>query len=159
MNTLQFFNEHFGRHLVPQTGNQQVDAARALSSGHRMAKGGPAQRVASGWAVIKDSGSTLQFKLAATGLGYSDKTRFEAWLDALECFDGRPIMLLEFDKKPIPVANLFRTHDLRAVQICSPGGVELFDFTKEPAPEAGKVHRVLWKLKLQRLKIVDESTI
>ena len=159
MNTLQFFNEYFGRHLVPQTGNQQVDAVRALSSGHTMAKGGAAQRIASGWAVITGSGSTLQFKLAATGLGYSEKTRYEAWLDALACFDGQPVMLLEFDKKPIPVANLFRTHDLRAVQICSPGSVEMFDFTKEPTLESGKAHKVLWKLKLQRANIVAESTI
>ena len=158
MNTLQFFNDYFGRHLVPQTGNQQVDATRALSSGHSMAKGGAAQRIASGWAVIKDSGSTLQFKLATTALSYSDKTRYEAWLDALESFDGKPMMLLEFDKKPVPVANLFRTYDLRAVQVCSPGGVELFDFTKEPTLISGKVHKVLWKLKLERAKILAEST-
>lgn len=152
MNTLQFFNGYFGRHLVPQTGNQQMDATRALSSGHKMAKGGAPQRIASGWAVITDSGSTLQFKLAATGLSYSEKTRYEAWLDALSSFDTKPVMLLEFDKKPVPVANLFRTYDLRAVQVCSPGGVELFDFTNEPTPMSGKVHKVLWKLKLQREK-------
>ena len=158
MNTLEFFNAYFGRHLVGQTGNQQLDAARALSAGHKMAKGGAPQRIASGWAVIKESGSTLQFKLAATGLGYSEKTRYDAWLDALASFDDQPIMLLEFDKKPIPVANLFRTHDLRAVQICSPSGVEMFDYTKEPTPEAGKVHKVLWKLRIKRAQIAAEST-
>ena len=152
MTTLEFFNQYFGRHLVAQTGHAVADATRALSSGHAMAKGGNPQRIASGWAVISEGGSTLQFKLAATGLNYGDQTRYEAWLDALEAFNGKPVMLIEFDKKPVPVANLFRTHDLRAVHICSPGGYELFDFTKEPTLESGKAHKVLWKLKLERLE-------
>jgi hypothetical protein len=157
MNTLEFFNTYFGRHLVAQTGNAQADATRALSSGHPMAKGGAAQRIASGWAVIQESGSTLQFKLAAAGLSYSEKTRYEAWLDALEAFDGKPVMLLEFDKKPIPVSNLFRTHDLRAVQVCSPSSVEMFDFTIQPTSDSGKVHKVLWKLKAERAKAAIET--
>ena len=152
MTTLEFFNQYFGCHLVAQTGHAVADATRALSSGHAMAKGGNPQRIASGWAVISEGGSTLQFKLAATGLNYGDQTRYEAWLDALEAFNGKPVMLIEFDKKPVPVANLFRTHDLRAVHICSPGGYELFDFTKEPTLESGKAHKVLWKLKLERLE-------
>lgn len=150
MNTLEFFNAYFGSHLVPQTGQPLADATRALSGGHAMAKGGAPQRIASGWAVIKATASTLQFKLAAEGLQYSDATRYEAWLDALCAFDGTPVMLLEFDKKPIPIGNLFRTHDLRAVHICGPTGVERFDFTQEPTPESGKAHKVLWKLKLER---------
>lgn len=152
MNTLEFFNQYFGRHLVEQTGNAVADATRALSSGHTMAKGGAPQRIASGWAVISEDASTLQFKLAATGLSYGDQTRYEAWLDALEKFTSKPVMLVEFDKKPVPVANLFRTHDLRAVHICSPGGTEFFDFTQEPTAESGKAHKVLWKLKLERQK-------
>ena len=157
MTTLEFFNQYFGRHLVEQTGNPVADATRALSSGHTMAKGGSAQRIASGWAVISEDASTLQFKLAATGLNYGDQTRYEAWLDALDAFNGKPVMLIEFDKKPVPVANLFRTHDLRAVQVCSPGGAERFDFTKEPTPDGGKVHKILWKLKLERAKNALES--
>lgn len=152
MTTLEFFNQHFGRHLVTQSSNAVADATCALSTGHLMAKGGDPQRIASGWAVISEAGSTLQFKLAATGLNYGDQTRHEAWLDALEAFNGQPIMLIEFDKKPVPVAHLFRTHDLRAVQVCSPGGAELFDFTKEPTIESGKSHKVLWKLKVERLE-------
>ena len=157
MTTLEFFNQYFGRHLVAQTGHAVADATRALSSGHAMAKGGNPQRIASGWAVITASGSTLQFKLAATGLHYGDQTRYEAWLDALEAFQGQPIMLIEFDKKPVPVAHLFRTHDLRAVQVCSPGGCELFDFTKKPAADSGKAHKVLWKLKQERLKTASKT--
>lgn len=158
MTTLEFFNQYFGRHLVAQTGNAVADATRALSSGHKMAKGGAPQRIASGWAVISEAVSTLQFKLAATGLSYGDQTRYEAWLDALEAFNGKPVMLVEFDKKPVPVAHLFRTHDLRAVQVCSPGGAELFDFTQEPTLESGKAHKVLWKLKLERLKNAAKSS-
>ncbi len=158
MNTLEFFNHFFGRHLVAQTGNAVVDATRALSSGHKMAKGGAPQRIASGWAVIAEEASTIQFKLAAAGLRYSEQSRYDAWLDALQAFSGKPVMLLEFDKKPVPVANLFRTHDLRAVHVCSPGGMEVFDFTKEPTPESGKSHKVLWKLKLEREKNPLEST-
>ena len=157
MTTLDFFNQHFGRHLVAQTGHAVQDATRVLSSGHQMAKGGGAQRIASGWAVISEAASTLQFKLAATGLNYGDQTRYEAWLDALEAFNGQPIMLIEFDKKPVPVANLFRTHDLRAVRVCSPSGAELFDFTKEPAIESGKIHKNLWKLKTERTENYLES--
>ena len=157
MTTLEFFNQYFGRHLVTQTGHAVADATRALSSGHKMAKGGGPQRIASGWAVISEEVSTLQFKLAATGLHYGEQTRYEAWLDALEAFSGKPLMLIEFDKKPVPVSQLFRTHDLRAVHVCSPGGTERFDFTKEPTPESGKVHKVLWKLKLERLKQTFKS--
>ena len=159
MTTLEFFNSYFGRHLVAQTGNVVADATRALSTGHKMAKGGAPQRIASGWAVISEEVSTIQFKLAATGLRYGDQTRYEAWLDALESFSGRPVMLVEFDKKPVPVANLFRTHDLRAVQICSPGGVELFDYTKEPTLLSGKAHKVLWKLKLERQKTFSNQAL
>lgn len=159
MTTLEFFNHYFGRHLVAQTGNAVADATCALSNGHKMAKGGKTQRIPSGWAVISEEASTIQFKLAATGLRYSDQTRYDAWLDALESFNGSPVMLLEFDKKPVPVANLFRTHDLRAVQICSPSGAELFDFTKEPTLSSGKAHKVLWKLKLERQKTLSNQAL
>ena len=107
-----------------------------------MAKGGAPQRIASGWAVVRQSGATLQFKLAAKGLQYADVTRYAAWLDAINTFNGAPMMLLEFDKKPIPAVNLRRTFDLRHICICSPGGVEVFDWTKEPTTKA---HRALVK--------------
>ena len=151
--SLDFFNRLMGRHLVAQTGDALVDAQRALSGGHRMAKGGPAQRIASGWAVLTTAGATLQFKLAATGISYSEVTRYEAWLDCLEKFDDSPVMLLEFDKKPIPVGNLARTFDLRNVVICGPKGMEVFDWTTAPDPATGtKSQKVLWRLKADRDK-------
>jgi hypothetical protein len=55
-------------------------------------------------------------------------------------------MFLLFDKAPIPIANLFMTLDLRAVRICSPGGVETFDYTN-PSKSAGVVQRNLEKLR------------
>ena len=151
-NTIEFFNKNFGRHLVEQTGDPLADASRALSSGHQMAKGGTAQRIASGWAVITDKGSTLQFKLAAKGLRYSEQTRYEAWLEALENWTGEPLLLIEFDKKPVPAGNLTRTFDLRAVAVCSPTGVQVFDWTQEPGPDAPLAQRALWNLKTKLAK-------
>lgn len=145
MNTIEMFNRSFGRHLVDQTGNAAVDAQRALSSGHKMAKGGTAQRIASGWAVIRPDGATMQFKLAAKGIKYSDLTRYEAFAAALDNLQGEPVLLVEFDKKPVPVENLFATYDLRAVRICSCKGVETFDYTVEPAKDGAKTHKVLWR--------------
>ncbi|MCY4746449.1 hypothetical protein NYO99_15810 [Pelomonas sp. UHG3] len=151
--SLDFFNRLLGCRLVEPSGDALGDAQRALSSGHRMAKGGPPQRIASGWAVLTEAGATMQFKLAAEGITYSEATRYEAWLDCLEAFDGRPVMLLEFDKKPIPAGNLARTLDLRHVVICGPKGMEVFDWTAEPDPATGsRTHKVLWRLKADRAK-------
>lgn len=144
---LNFFNDNFGRHLVEQTGDLVADAQRALSSGHQMKKGGAPQRIASGWAVIRAGRSTMQFELAAAGIDYSRQTRYEAFLAELQAWDGTPRMFIEFAKRPVPVTNLFRTFDLRQVRICSPTGVETFDFTRPPEKDGSKTHKILWKLK------------
>jgi hypothetical protein len=89
----------------------------------------------------------MQFELAAAGIDYSKLTRYEAFLAELEAWDGTPRMFLEFAKRPVPVANLFRTFDLRQVRICSPTGVEKFDFTQPPEKDGCKTHKVLWKLR------------
>jgi hypothetical protein len=148
---LDFFNRLMGRHLVEQTGDALADAQKALSSGHRMAKGGLPQRIFSGWAVLTEAGASLQFKLAATGIAYSEATRYEAWLDCLEKYDGSPVMLLEFDKRPIPAVNLARTFDLRHVVVCGPKGMEVFDWTTEPDLATGaRSHKVMWRLRAER---------
>ncbi len=144
---LSFFNENFGRHLVEQTGDAALDARHALSSGHKMQKGGAPQRIASGWAVIRSGKSTMQFELAASDIAYSRQTRYEAFLAELENWDGTPRMFIEFTKKPVPVGNLFRTFDLRQVRICSSAGVETFDYTRAPEKDGCKTHKVLWKMK------------
>jgi len=144
---LQFFNDNFGRHLVEQSGDPVADARRALSSGHRMKKPGAPQRIASGWAIVRPGKSTMQFQLATDGIDYNTQTRYEAFLAELENWDRTPRMFIEFAKRPVPVDNLFRTFDLRQVRICSPTGVETFDFTKPPEKDGCKTHKVLWKLK------------
>ena len=144
---LKFFNDNFGRHLTTQTGNAPADAQRALSSGHVMKKGGAPQRIASGWAIVRPGKPTMQFELAAAGIEYSKLTRYEAFLAELENWDGTPRMFIEFDKKPVPVSNLFITYDPRAVRICSPKGTETFDYTKPPEKDGTKTHKVLWKQK------------
>jgi hypothetical protein len=150
---LDFYNRLMGCNLVEPSGDPVDDAQRALSGGHLMAKGGPPQRIASGWAVVTERGATLQFKLAAQGIRYSDATRYEAWLECLENFDGSPVMLLEFDKKPIRATNLARTFDLRHVVICGAKGMEVFDWTVAPDPATGtRTHKVLWRLRADREK-------
>ena len=145
MNAIELLNQNFGRYLVPQTGDAVADAQAALSGGHDMAKGGTKQRVASGWAIIKPEGATMQFKLAAREIKYAEKTRYEAFANLLDNWNGTPAILMEFDKKPIPVGNLFITYDLRAVRVCSAKGGETFDYTIEPEKDGCKTHKVLFK--------------
>ena len=146
MNVFEFFNTGLGRHLVAQDGEPHQAARRALSSTHRLAKAGE-NRITSGWAIVRPNGALLQQKLAATGIAYDDRTRFDAFLNELRNWDGSPRLFLVFDKKPIPISNLFLTADLRAVRICSPKGVETFDFNAEPGPEAGEIQKVLHRRK------------
>ena len=144
---LEFFNQHFGCFLTPPTGHAAADAQRALSSGHAMNKGGPLQRIASGWAIVRPGQSTMQFELAAQGIAYSKLKRYEAFQAELDAWDDTPRMFIEFDKRPVPVNMLFVTYDLRVVRICSSKGCETFDYTKPPETDAGKTHKVIWKRK------------
>lgn len=144
---LTFFNDNFGRYLTEQTGYAAADAQRALSKGHLMKKGGAPQRIASGWAIVRPGRPTMQFELAAAGIDYSKLTRYEAFMAELDHWDDTPRIFIEFDKKPVPVNNLFVTYDPRAVRICSPKGTELFDYTKPPEKDGCKTHKVLWKQK------------
>ena len=146
MNVYEFFNAGLGRHLVDQSGELHQAAQRALSSSHKLAKGGE-NRITSGWAIVRPDGAVLQQKLAANGITYDDRTRVQAFLDELKQWDGTPRLFLMFDKKPLPIANLFLTADLRAVRICSPKGVETFDFNAEPGPEAGGIQKALHRRK------------
>jgi hypothetical protein len=146
MNVYEFFNAGLGRHLVAQDGEPHVVARRALSSAHKLAKGGES-RITSGWAIIRPDGAVLQQKLAAKGITYDDRTRIDAFLEELRTWDGKPRLLLMFDKKPIPISNLFLTADLRAIRVCSPQGVESFDFNAEPGLEAGGIQKALHRRK------------
>ncbi|MEX2616163.1 MAG: hypothetical protein WD767_08715 [Alphaproteobacteria bacterium] len=150
MNTFQFFNDNFGRLLTSQTNVPHRDAWRTLSSTHPLQKknkNGEDQsgRLVAGWVIIRPTGAVMQQKLAVAGIQYDDRTRFEAFGDELDAWDGSPRMFLMFDKAPIPIASLFMTLDLRAVRICSPAGTETFDYTKPCPPSAGVVQRNLDK--------------
>ena len=144
---LEFFNQNFGRYFVAQTGDKSADAQAALSSGHAMKKGGAPQRISSGWAIVRPGGSAMQMKFAATGIEYRVEDRYTAFLAELEAWDGTPRIFLTFDKKPVPIGNVFVTYDLRAVRICSPASVETFDFTVPPDITSGVAHKVIWKKK------------
>lgn len=146
MNTFEFFNEHFGRHLVTIGHESPHDAtARALSSNHRLAKGSES-RLSSGWAIVRPGTSSVQLKLAAAHLHFDERTRVEAFLDELAHWDEKsPRIFLMFDKAPVPIAHLFLTVDKRAVRICSPAGVETFNWNEAPSPESGGIQKALWK--------------
>ena len=114
VNTFQFFNEHFGKFLTEQTNQPHMDTWRALSSNHLLQKknsagGDVSNRLTSGWAIVRPSGTVMQQKLAAGGIQYDDRTRFEAFADELAAWDGNPRIFLMFDKAPIPIANIFIT--------------------------------------------------
>lgn len=146
MNTFQFFMENFGRHFIDATAMSDIQATeRCLSANHKTAKG-TVSRLSSGWAIIRPGVSSLQLKLAATGISYDDRTRADAFVDELAGWDGEtPRIFLEFDKAPVPISNLFVTLDRRLVRICSPKGVESFDLTVDPDPSAGIMQRAIWK--------------
>ena len=142
--TYKFFNQSFGRFLVNQDGAPHEAAWRALSSTHALAKGGQ-NRIVSGWAIIRPGNSSMQQKLAVEGIAYDDRTRFKAFAEEMILWDESPRMFLVFDKSPIPISNLYITYDLRLIRICTPSGVETFDFTQEPPTGAGVFQRNIWR--------------
>lgn len=148
MNTYQFFNAGFGRHLVEQGNQPHKDAWEALTSDHDLTnkEGKPSKgRLVGGWAIIRPKGAIAQMNLMTPHIEHDERTRFEAFTAELINWDGEPRIFLSFDKAPIPIANLFLTLDLRAVRICLPGGVETFDFTKPAPGDAGTMQRNIEK--------------
>ena len=144
MNTFEFFNANFGRHLVTQVGEPHEAAAKALSVHHPLASG-KACRL-NGWAIIKPDYTMLQMKLAVPSIHYYDLTRYEAILHELENWSRTPTLFMVLDlKKPMPIANMFLTVDLRAVRICTPKGVETFDYTQEPTERSPNFDKRLIK--------------
>ena len=150
MNTFEFFVENFGKYLVNCDGLTPSAAAwKALSSNHKLQKG-TESRLTSGWAIVRPTKSTVQLKLAATGLNYDERTRIEAFQEELATWDGKePRIFLMFDKAPVPISNLFMSVDRRLIRICSPAGVESFDADSEPSVDAGGIQKTLWKRKNQ----------
>ena len=143
MIAFDFFNDNFGKHLVSQDGSSQENASRALSSSHLTASGKPS-RLAAGWAIVKENHATLQLKLAADGIHYDNRTRYQAVRDTLDAWDGSPTLFMTFDKKPLSLSNLFLTVDIRAVRICTPSGVQTFDYTSEPNRYSPEFFRIIF---------------
>jgi len=147
INTFEFFNQYFGKHLVSQKGEPHVVAYRALSSNHMLSKGTPS-RLVSGWAIIRPSISSLKFAIAAKGLNIDPRTQVEAFMAELEEWDGiEPRIFLLLDQAPVPIENLFMSVDKRAIRICSPAGVESFDLNEAPTEESGGIQKAMWKRK------------
>ena len=158
MNTYEFFIEYFGKHLLDFEGLTPSAAAwKVLSSSHKQKKG-TVSRLTSGWAILRPHKSTIQLELAASGLEYDKRTRYEAFEEELDSWDGvEPRMFLTFDKAPIPISNLFLTLDKRLIRICSPKTVESFDITSPPNEVSGIVQRVLWSQKQKAIKPEKKS--
>lgn len=147
INTFEFFNQYFGKHLVSQEGEPHVVAYRALSSSHTLSKGTPS-RLSSGWAIVRPSTSSIQLAVVAEGLNIDPRTRVEAFMAEIEAWDGvEPRIFLMFDKAPVPIENLFMSVDKRAIRICSPAGVESFDLNEAPTEESGGIQKAMWKRK------------
>lgn len=148
MNAFDFFNDNMGRLLVPQGNDPYGNARTALTSAHLMASGKTA-RLVSGWAIVREGQPTMQQRLAIEGIEYDDRTRYQAFNDLLTDWDEKPVLLLVFDKSPLPIANLFLTVDIRAVRVCSPAGVYTFDYTQEPTDASPQFFKTLHKLRAE----------
>lgn len=146
MNTFEFFNQNFGRYLTQQSENPLADAQTALSMNHKL-QTGKTSRLSSGWAIVRPGRSSLQLGVDCTGIEIvgNSVSRSQAFTSDLEAWRNEPRIYLIFDKRPVPLANLFVTYDHRAVRICSAKGVETFDFNKAPENDSGKVHKLLYK--------------
>ena len=154
MNAFEFFNRNFGRCLnaAPPGNRPHMDAWRALSMQHPMQDKKPT-RLMSGWAIVRPSGTVMQQRLAVDGIDYDERRRADAFGEELDAWDGGPRIFLVFDKSPVPIANLFMTLDLRAVRICSPGGVETFDYTRPADPKDPGLGRFRRELEKRRQRL------
>ena len=151
MNTFEFFNQNFGKYLTEQTNRPHMDAWRALSKSHPMInkEGKHSSSRLVGWAIIRSGSVITQFNSIEDAIVHDARTRFEAFGDELNKWDGSPRIFLSFDKAPIPIANLFMTVDLRAIRICTPAGVEAFDYTKPAPKETGVFQRNILKWRIE----------
>jgi len=146
MNTFEFIQQNFARHLIEISGDPVVDSEAVLTANVPM-QGKPA-RLASGWGIIREGGATVQLEVAGDEhiKGGDTRTRYEAWLEQLENFSG-PTLFIAFANKQISLGQVFLTFDTRSVRICSKDGVETFDWTTEPDENSGPVFKILHKMR------------
>lgn len=144
-NTFEIIARGFARYVLPGgLSNDPVrDAATALTMNHRLKKGSTSRLT--GWAIIRESGTTCQADLAAEGVESGDsRTRYAAFAAELMAF-REPVVFLQFTKSTVNIANVFATYDPRITRVCSPDRCETFDATQVPDGDAGVAHRNVYK--------------
>ena len=143
--TFEIIAKGFARHVLPGgLSNDAVrDSARALTMNHPLKKGSTSRLT--GWAIIRESGTTCQADLSAQGIESGDtRTRYAAFANEVANF-REPVVFLQFTKSTVNIANVFATYDPRITRICSPDACETFDATVEPDGAAGVAQRNIWK--------------
>ena len=144
--TFEIIAKGFAQHVLPEglSNNPVRDAARALTMNHRLRKGTNSRLT--GWAIIRESATTCQADLMATGLTSGDqRTRYEAFAAELMAFT-EPAIFLQFTKSTVNISHVFVTYDPRVTRVCSPDCCETFDATTEPDKSAGVAHRNIFKV-------------
>ncbi len=152
MNSYSFFYDNFGKHFEPARSNKaHMDASAVLRGSHKMkkldAKDEPKRcRLAYGWAIIRPTVSSIKLELDVPNIQLDPRNERDAFLEELKSWDNTPRIFLVFKKAPIPISNLFLTLDLRMVRVCTPKGVDSFDFTKSFEETGSKFHESLVRL-------------
>lgn len=143
--TFEIIARGFARYVLPDgLSNDPVrDAAKALTMNHGL-RTGKSSRL-TGWAIVRESGTTCQAKLAAEGVESGDeRTRYEAFASELAAFK-EPAIFLQFTKSTVNIGNVYATYDPRITRVCSPDHCETFDATTAPGSDAGVAHRNVFK--------------
>jgi len=156
--TFEIIDTGFARHVVNAdrlTGQPVRNSAIALTMNHPLLPRDGSNKTSSsrltGWAIIRSSGATVQARLSASGIDAGDpRTRFVAFEQELANLT-EPVVLLTFSKSTVNIGNVYATYDTRVVRVCSPDGVETFDFTTDPGPDACIAHRNMAKARARRL--------
>jgi hypothetical protein len=158
MNTFEFIARNFSRYVLPNglTNDPVRDSAVALTMNHLLENGKTSRLT--GWMIVHENGTICQSKLAAAGItGGDPRTRFQAFSESLETWSGT-VCFLTFTKSPINLSNVYLTFDPRWVRVCSPDGVESFDWTAEPSDKAGMAFRNMHKARMKRQKDLADAS-
>lgn len=133
MNGAEFFMMHAGYRLLPKDlhSGDAVNDTEALFGRSLPLHTGKSLRLSSCWMVVTPEWVATSFKAEASAGFRQDMERKAAIAEALR--SGKPCMLLQLGKRTTRAADLFVTYDPRAARICSQGGAETFDATKDKA--------------------------
>ena len=151
MNTFEFLAENFAKHMTDEKINDPVALTRrALSKSYDLdrppnEKTGkvPTSRLKN-WVVVYNGGTMLKLDLAVQGVRREENmTWAQAFVYALENLPA-PWCFLQFENTIMSLSNVFLTHDIRAVRICSPKGVVTLNWLSDPTTN---IHRTMLKEK------------